>query len=123
LKPAGFLASLFCKEFPVLSVAPSEQGRLWRSLYTLENYKNNEEMILRDYLALDRTKLANERTLLAYIRTFIGLIASGIGLIEIIGMAWSLVLGIVFLALAPLSLFMGFVHYFRVKKKLAGLDK
>ena len=28
-----------------------------------------EELILRDHLALDRTRLANERTLLAYLRT------------------------------------------------------
>ena len=28
-----------------------------------------EELILRDYLAADRTALANERTLMAYIRT------------------------------------------------------
>ena len=28
-----------------------------------------EEMILRDWLARDRTVLANERTLLAYLRT------------------------------------------------------
>ncbi len=30
---------------------------------------NKDEMILRDFLAVDRTLLANERTLLAYIRT------------------------------------------------------
>lgn len=29
---------------------------------------NKDEMILRDFLAVDRTLLANERTLLAYIR-------------------------------------------------------
>lgn len=28
-----------------------------------------DELILRDWLALDRNKLANERTLLAYVRT------------------------------------------------------
>ena len=29
----------------------------------------NEELILRDYLAIERTKLANVRTLFSYIRT------------------------------------------------------
>ncbi|MGN0027609.1 MAG: DUF202 domain-containing protein, partial [Clostridium sp.] len=38
------------------------------------NFKK-EEMILRDFLAADRTLLANERTLLAYIRTGISLLA------------------------------------------------
>ncbi len=42
-------------------------------------YHNLDEnqLILRDYLALDRTILANERTLLAYIRTSIALLATG----------------------------------------------
>jgi putative membrane protein len=36
-----------------------------------------DELILRDYLAIDRTRLANERTLLAYIRTAFMLIVAG----------------------------------------------
>jgi putative membrane protein len=36
-----------------------------------------EELILRDHLALDRTRLANERTLLAYMRTALMLIVAG----------------------------------------------
>jgi putative membrane protein len=38
---------------------------------------NPNELILRDHLALDRTRLANERTLLAYIRTAFMLIVAG----------------------------------------------
>ena len=33
-----------------------------------DNFENDKELILRDHLALERTKLANERTLFAYIR-------------------------------------------------------
>lgn len=29
----------------------------------------NKDLVLREYLAIERTKLANETTLLAYIRT------------------------------------------------------
>ncbi len=36
-----------------------------------------EELILRDHLALDRTRLANERTLLAYMRTALMLVVAG----------------------------------------------
>jgi putative membrane protein len=36
-----------------------------------------EELILRDHLAIDRTKLANERTLLAYLRTALMLMVAG----------------------------------------------
>ena len=43
-----------------------------------------EEMILRDWLALDRTVLANKRTFLAYGRTSIALIALGIAFVKLI---------------------------------------
>lgn len=41
------------------------------------------EMIMRDFLAYDRTILANERTLLAYIRTTIAFLAAGVTIIKI----------------------------------------
>jgi len=42
------------------------------------------DMILRDWLALDRTVLANKRTFLAYARTSIALIALGIAFVKLI---------------------------------------
>ena len=45
---------------------------------------NRDDMILRDWLALDRTVLANKRTFLAYARTSIALMALGIAFIELI---------------------------------------
>lgn len=64
-----------------------------------------EEMILRDWLALDRTVLANKRTFLAYGRTSIALLALGIAfvklihheLFEISGFALMAIGGLVFL--------------------------
>ncbi len=44
-----------------------------------------EEMILRDWLALDRTDLANKRTFLAYGRTAISMAVLGIAFIKLIG--------------------------------------
>lgn len=41
-----------------------------------------EEMILRDYLALDRTVLANERTFLSYTRTAMALVIAGVTFIK-----------------------------------------
>ena len=38
------------------------------------------EIILRDILAIDRTRLANQRTLLAYIRTGLYFIATAVGI-------------------------------------------
>jgi putative membrane protein len=86
-------------------------------------YNTGEEKILRDYLALDRTKLANERTLLAYLRTVIGLIASAFGMIELIDVAWARKLGYVFLVMAPVCLFLGIWHFVKMKTKLDKVEK
>lgn len=41
-----------------------------------------EKLILRDFLAADRTALANERTFLAYIRTSFTLVLAGITILK-----------------------------------------
>lgn len=46
-------------------------------------FENKEEIILRDYLALERTKLANERTLFAYIRTALYLVLAGMTILQL----------------------------------------
>ncbi len=43
-----------------------------------------EDMILRDWLALDRTVLANKRTFLAYGRTAIAMVVLGIAFVKLI---------------------------------------
>ena len=42
-----------------------------------------DKLILRDWLAADRTVLANERTFLAYARTSLGSLITGISLIKL----------------------------------------
>lgn len=46
------------------------------------NRASNGDSMLRDALALERTRLANERTLLAYIRTALALLASAAALFQ-----------------------------------------
>jgi putative membrane protein len=89
----------------------------------MKTYASGEEMILRDYLALDRTKLANERTLLSYFRMTIGLVATGVGMIGILEMAWAHILGWCCLAMIPVVLTIGVRRYLKVRKKLNQLDK
>lgn len=45
--------------------------------------KIEEDLILRDHLAVERTRLANETALLAYIRTSLFLISIGLTFIKI----------------------------------------
>lgn len=47
------------------------------------NFENKEDIILRDFLALERTTLANERTLFSYIRTSLYLTLGGIAILKL----------------------------------------
>lgn len=46
-------------------------------------FKQREKIILRDFLAMERTTLANERTLFAYIRSSIYLAITGITILSL----------------------------------------
>ena len=80
-----------------------------------------EDMILRDYLALDRTKLANKRTLLSYARTFIAFLATGVGMIKLWDTFILNLIGYVFIAAALLTLVIGIIDYIKMKKSLSAI--
>ncbi|MGY6560354.1 MAG: YidH family protein [Nitritalea sp.] len=80
--------------------------------------KNEEELIVRDYLARQRTTMANDRTLLSYIRTALYFLVSGTALIEVKALDHVSDLGYVAFALSVGLLALGFYNYFRVKRKL-----
>lgn len=79
---------------------------------------SQDEMMLRDFLAADRTLLANERTLLAYIRTSIGLLAIAISLIKLFDDTFTYIVGIIFIVLSVVPLFIGIVRYRKINRKL-----
>ncbi|QIU96690.1 YidH family protein [Bacteroides faecium] len=82
------------------------------------NKFKDEELILRDYLAIERTRLANVRTLFAYIRTSLYLLTAGIGILQIDsisqldGLAWVCIIAGIIL------FFFGIVHYLKIKRQL-----
>lgn len=89
----------------------------------LKNYSAlRDEMILRDYLALDRTILANERTLLAYLRTFIGTFSAGLAIVKLFDVHWIVVIGYIFVAVSPFFIVFGIIRYHTISKKLRTLD-
>ncbi len=69
-----------------------------------------EELSLRDYLAIDRTRLANERTLLAYLRSAVALLLTGLSILHFWPRDW---FGIVGWACLPSGLITGIVGVIR----------
>ncbi len=82
-------------------------------------YKGQEDqLILRDHLAADRTILANERTFLAYIRTALTLFVAGLSFVhlkEIFSSYIVEVIGIIFILLGIVTFFVGLFRYKRMQ--------
>jgi putative membrane protein len=81
-------------------------------------FENREEIILRDYLALERTRLANERTLFAYLRTSLYLIMAGIGFHQLEGLDNIKWMGTPSLVLSGLLLLLGIARYIRMNRRI-----
>ncbi len=76
------------------------------------------ELIIRDFLARQRTTLANNRTLLAFVRTSLYFLVSGTALFEVKELDHVRDLGYLAFGLSFVILVIGFVNYFRIRKKL-----
>ena len=78
-----------------------------------------EELILRDHLAAERTVLANERTALAYLRTMLTFLIGGATFIQFFDSLLIEVLGWIFLPTSLVVGVFGLVKYVKVKRALA----
>ncbi|MDD4514504.1 DUF202 domain-containing protein [Massilibacteroides sp.] len=81
-------------------------------------YKDKSELILRDYLAIERTKLANERTFLSYIRASLYLLVAGLGLTEIEIFKHLEFIGYLAFIISFSFLAVGVYRFFQVKQRL-----
>ena len=81
-------------------------------------FRNREPLILRDHLALERTRLSNERTLMSYIRSSLYLLIGGIALIQIEGYGDLLYVGYLALLLCVLFVVVGFFRFMRLRDQL-----
>ena len=70
-----------------------------------------DELILRDFLATDRTILANERTFLAYMRTMLAFVVGGISFIKMFEDPIIHIVGWIFVPLGVLALICGIIRY------------
>lgn len=82
------------------------------------DFKPDDEVILRDYLAIERTRLANERTLLSYIRSSLYLILGGIAFIQLKEFETIKYLGYISLLFSVLFLIIGIYRFILLKKSL-----
>lgn len=80
--------------------------------------EENNPLITRDWLAIERTKLANERTFLAYFRTFIVFLGTGLTVLKIEFFSDLKTFGIVLLAISPIILIIGLIRLIRVKQTI-----
>ena len=84
----------------------------------VSDFKNNDRIILRDFLALERTTLANERTLFSYIRTSLYLVLGGIALIQLEKFEHLNWLGNLAFVVSGLLIIYGLIRYFKLRRKL-----
>ena len=77
-----------------------------------------EKLILRDYLAADRTVLANERTFLAYIRTALTLFAAGVTLIHFFDSVLIIMIGWILMPVGVVTLVIGLVRYRKIQRRI-----
>jgi len=80
--------------------------------------EHNNNLIARDWLAIERTKLANERTFLAYFRTFIVILGTGLTILKLDLFSDLKSFGFALTLISPIILILGIVRLITVKRKI-----
>ncbi|MEM6348291.1 MAG: DUF202 domain-containing protein [Bacteroidota bacterium] len=83
-----------------------------------KHYPKNSKVTLRDFLAIDRTRMANQRTLLSFLRTSLYLLVSGLAVEEIEFLQSMSYLSRVAFILAPIVSLIGLINYLMVRKRV-----
>ena len=83
----------------------------------------NKDLVLREYLAIERTKLANETTLLAYIRTGLYFLVAGSTLGQLIETDFWTIAGPSLIVVALLIMIAGIIRYLRLRRAIEASKK
>lgn len=83
----------------------------------------NKDLVLREYLAIERTRLANETTLLAYIRTGLYFLVAGSTLGHIVESAFWNIAGPPLIVVGLIIMLLGLIRYFRLRKAIDASKK
>ena len=82
-----------------------------------------EQLTLRDELAVDRTVLANERTMLAYVRTALGFLILGLTFLHFLKEAIYRAAGYMFIGVAAMVLLIGMVRFIWTRIELGQIQR
>ena len=83
----------------------------------------NKDLVLREYLAIERTKLANETTLLAYIRTGLYFLVAGSTIGHLVNTEFWKIVGTPLIVIGLIIMLLGVVRYFRLRKSIEASKK
>jgi putative membrane protein len=84
---------------------------------------DGKRMILRDYLAIDRTRLSNQNTFLAYVRTALTLFVAGVTFIRFFDQLIFEIIGWIFVPLGIATFLVGAFRYNRIRTVLARIGR
>ena len=80
--------------------------------------EEENQLITRDYLAIERTRLANERTFLSYFRTAVVFLSAGFAILQLDALQELRLLGWFLLCLSPAILVVGVIRLVYVRRKI-----
>ncbi len=83
-----------------------------------DEFEAREQLILRDHLALVRTRLANERTLLSYLRSGLYLLLGGIALVQVEGFSRIHWMGFLAMGLSMVFTAFGIYRFISLRRQL-----
>jgi putative membrane protein len=78
----------------------------------------NKDLVLREYLAIERTRLANETTLLAYIRTGLYFLVAGSTLGHLVQSTFWNIVGTPLIFIGLIIVLLGFLRYLRLRRAI-----
>ena len=78
----------------------------------------NKDLVLREYLAIERTRLANERTLLTYIRTGLYFLVAGSTLGHLIDTTFWEMMGLPIIIIGAMITAYGVVRFVRMGRQI-----
>lgn len=83
----------------------------------------NNPLILRDELAIDRTLLANERTLLAYLRSGVALVIAGVTIMHFSDHGWFRFTGIMSIPVGVVTSMVGVFRFVRMNRSISSVRR